>query len=946
MTDMSERATHQSGGRLLSPGWSCLIAASMATLTGVVGANLEATPLANDKAEQLFAHQLWPALVSSCLPCHGDQPEKLKGGLDLRSLESALRGGNTGTALVPGDAPSSPMIEAIEWENEDFQMPPKESERLTPKRVNQFRQWIDAGAPWPSAERMATLVQTTENQWQHPEGIPMVTSGGLKPEWTHRPYQPADLWSYQPLDKPQPSVSGRHPIDAFIEAKLESRGIEPAPPADRSTLIRRATYDLLGLPPTPNEVKEFLDDPGSDAEAFARAVDRLLASPHYGEQWARHWLDVVRYADTSGFANDFDRGNAWRYRDYVVRAFNQDKPYGTFVREQIAGDEIDPHHPEHLIAVGFLRMGPWELTGMEVAAIARQRFLDDVVNAVGQTFLGHTLRCAKCHDHKFDPIPTRDYYRFYTIFNTTQLAERDASFLPHENTEGFEERAYLIDQRQVTQDQLKRLNEKSRQAIAAWFQERDLPYRTREAAQKAGAGPDDLPPRRYGFSVEDFGRERIGRKTLNRLTWKLERYEPIAFSVYSGPTPIRNAYTTPQRIPHSPQQNGELEKGHILTGGDVFSPAAEVHPEALSLVNHLNPALASIEFPRQAMGRRTALAEWIAHPQNPLTYRTIANRIWQWHFGQALAGNPNNLGATGKKPSHPALLDWLAAAFRDHGGSFKSMHRLIMNSDAYRRASRHPSPDQLRERDPQQQSYAVFLPRRLSSEELRDSMLRVSGELNLEIGGIPNRPEINLEVALQPRMVMGTFATAWQPNPLPRQRHRRSLYALKVRGLRDPFMEVFNQPDPDLSCEGRDASNVTPQVFSLFNSQIAYDRAVAFANRIASRWPGRNQQIAGAFDLAFTRQPSPAEFSFAKEHYHRMLQRHQQSEIPKPIYPASVVREAVEENTGETFQFTERLGVFEDFVADKKLADLTPEGRALAELCLVLFNSNEFAYVY
>ncbi len=905
-------------------------------------------PTEASEAEALFAHQIWPTISAKCLACHGDDPEKIKGGLKLQSREQALAGGDSGPALIPGKAKESLLFQGITWEDGEFQMPPKESERLSAMEVERIASWIDAGAPWPSPERIESIVQSTEDQWSAKQGIRVETSGGLKSDWTNRLYLPENLWAYQALQPIEPPriTESQHPIDAFIEQALASTQLAAAPRADRRTLIRRVTYDLIGLPPTPDEIQAYLSDPSSETQAFDTIVERLLASPHYGEHWGRHWLDVVRYADTSGFANDFERGNAWRYRDYVVRSFNQDKPYAQFAREQIAGDELDPDSPESRIATGFLRMGPWELTGMEVPAIARQRFLDDAVNAVGQTFLGHTLRCAKCHDHKFDPIPTRDYYSLYATFQTTQLAERKTSFLPNENRTGFEEVSYLRKQEARVKEQLKQLNAKSHQAIKAWFAERNLPYQTRETAQKAGLGPDEIPPRRYGFSVEDFGMERIARKTLARLEWELERYEPVAFSVYHGRTPKRTGYTSPQRRPEKPLTEGTEEKGFILMGGDAFSEGEPVTPSALSILNHQVPELARVQFPQSIAGRRQALAEWVTHPKNPLTARTIANRIWQWHFGIPLAGNPNNLGASGKKPTHPELLDWLAQTFQASGGSIKAMHRLILSSQAYQRSSAHPDPKELERVDSTGTSYARFRARRLTSEEFRDSMLAISGELNPALGGIPNRPEINLEVALQPRMVMGTFATAWQPNPYPAQRHRRSLYALKVRGLRDPFMEVFNEPDPDLSCEVRDASTVTPQVFSLFNSQIAYDRAVAFAVRLSEQARGFDEQLEHAFQSAFGRSPTPTERRACQTHYHAMVSRHEADVIPKPTYPTTVVREAVEENTGEKFSFTEQLDVFEDFVPDLKMADVPPPVRALAEICLVLFNSNEFAYVY
>ena len=891
------------------------------------------------EAEALFAHKIWPLISAKCLACHGD--EKQKGELDLRTRDVALVGGENGAAIKPGDAAGSLFYQAVTWEDEDLQMPPKENDRLTRTEVYLIREWINAGAPWPGPDRVRELVNSTEDQWSVAGGVRMKTSGGLSEEWTRRNYQLEDLWAYQPLKKPDDHFF----IDGFVNNKLRELGLQPAPSADRRTLIRRATYDLTGLPPTPEEVAAFVNDPAEEGLAFAKVVNRLLDSPHYGEQWAQHWLDVVRYADSSGFANDYERGNSWRYRDYVIRSFNSDKRYDRFIREQIAGDEIDPDNPEMIVATGFLRMGPWELTGMEVAAIARQRFLDDAVNSIGETFLGHILRCAKCHDHKFDPVPTRDYYSLYAVFQTTQVAERQAPFTAEENVSGFAEKEYITRRRDRALKQAAALSAKTRAAERKWFKERNLPYQSRSEAFKKQAPPEHIPPRQLGFTSEDFGLERVARKSSERTRWELERYEPVALSGYAGATPELKAFYRPTRPPNDPSV-GKVEAGHILVGGDAFSQGPLVKPGALSAINALVPELASVEIPDTVSGRRRALADWVAHPRNPLTLRSIVNRVWQWHFGQPIAGNPNNFGGTGKKPTHPELLDWLALTFRECGWSLKQLHRLIMMSDAYRRAATHPDPMSLAERDPNGISYAAFQPRRLTAAELRDSMLAVSGELNRTLGGIPNRPEMNLEQALQPRQVMGSFAPAWQPNPLPEQRHRRSLYALKLRGLRDPFMDVFNDPNPDFSCEARDASTVTPQVFSLFNSQISLDRAVAFAARLKQETKSISDAIDRAFRLAYSRPASREEHAACLDHFARMKQRHRSIKVERPEYPTEVIRDAVEENTGERFSFKERLDWLEDFVPDQKMADVDVPTRALAEICLVLFNANEFVYVY
>jgi mono/diheme cytochrome c family protein len=884
----------------------------------VLAAPLSAQPKESE-GEKLSRVEVLPALKAKCFACHGDDPKEMKAGLDLRTLKAAKKGGDSGeAAIVPGKPESSPLYLAATRTHDGWPaMPPKENDKLTAAQVDAIQRWIAAGAPWPDK------VQAYSGP---ADGVRVKTSGGLSPDWTNRKYRPEDLWAYQPLRKPEnPNLKSQisNPVDAFIAAKLQAAGPEPAPPADKATLIRRATFDLTGLPPTPEEIDAFLKD--DSPRAFEKVIDRLLASPHYGEEWGRHWLDVARYADSSGFANDYERGNAWRYRDYVVRSFNADKPYDQFIREQIAGDEIDPSNPETLVAVGFLRGGPWELTGMEVPKVARQRFLDDVTDSVGQVFLGHALQCARCHDHKFDPVPTRDYYRIQAAFATTQLAERAAAFRPSENVKGFEEKKYLEARKARYEAELDRIREIERAARKKW-----------EAANPDKKG--QKPPRHEFLSPADLGMERIARKGLERLRWEFDRYEPIAFSVYSGRTPVVKNRMSPFRMPENRLKIGNLVEMHILAGGDPFSPKDEVKPGVLS-------AAGDATIPETIEGRRKALADWIASPKNPLTARVMVNRIWQWHFGEGIAGNPNNFGTTGKKPTHAELLDWLAAEFIDRGWSVKHLHRVIMTSEAYRRSSRHPDPKALAAKDPDETSYAIFKPRRLAAEEIRDAMLAVSGELNREVGGIPVRPEINREVAFQPRQVMGTFAPVWQPSPRPEQRHRRSIYALKLRGLRDPFLEVFNQSDPDLSCELRESSTVTPQAFALLNSEATQSRALAFAMRLLRETKSKDEAITRAFRLAFGRLPADAEKAACLEHWSAMTERHRTLKLARPEHPRQVIREAVEENTGEKIRIVEPLEVAADFVPDPHPADADAQTRGLMEVCIVLFNANEFLHL-
>lgn len=924
-----------------------------------------------EEGDALFVRRVWPLFQEKCLACHGKDPAKIKAGFDMRTLTATLKGGESGeSALKPGSLAESPLYLAITRTHEDWKaMPPKENDKLTAEQAGWVKRWIETGAAWPDEERRAEIAKASAEQWSVEDGVIVQTTGALSPEWASRRYKPEGLWAYQPVRKPPLSKGAS--IDALIAAKWPA-GVHPAPRADRRTLLRRATFDLLGLPPSPEEVKSFESDPLPDDKAFEKVIDRLLESPHYGEQWARHWLDVVRYADSSGFANDYERGNAWRYRDYVVRAFNNDKPYDQFIKEQIAGDELDAKNSECLVATGFLRMGPWELTAMEVAKIARQRFLDDVTNSVGETFLAQSLQCCRCHDHKFDPLPTHDYYSIQACFATTQLSERSAPFLSNENLAGFDEQGSIETRRAEHEAILRRLDEKSLKAADAWFAEKQIDRSAWDQAlaqlraspnaakgkgkrtfftlfdaarlqlSQKGVAEDQYPPKQIGFTTEDFGQERVARKGLERLQWELDRYEPYAFAVYDGRTPEMKSVFAPLRIPKDHLNQGELEETAILGGGDPFSPTSKVQPSILSVIPAFNPR-ASASLPTSIGGRRAALADWIANKENPLTTRSIVNRIWLWHFGSAIAGNPNNFGSTGKKPTNPELLDWLAAAFVEKGWSFKAMHRLIMTSAAYQRSAQAVDDSKL-SREDLETACAVFRPRRLTAEELRDASLTITGELNPTLGGIPNRPEINIEVAMQPRQVMGTFASAWVPNPLPSQRHRRSLYALKIRGMRDPFMEVFNEPAPDFSCERRDVSTVTPQVFSLFNSQASSARALALAHRVLQENPA--SPMDNLFLRVLGRMPTQDEVQSCKAHWALMTEKQSHLHFARSKPPLAVKRDAVEENTGEKFSFEEKLPGYAEFVPDLQPADVDASTRALADVCLVLLNSNEFVYLY
>ena len=913
----------------------------------LVGACVAADAIPGDyeRGARLFALEIKPLLVSKCWVCHGQDRGLLLGSLDLTGREGLLSGGQSGRpAIVPGDSSRSPLFLSVSGASDRLAMPPKENDRLSPEQVSHIREWIDLGAPWPGDESIAAIRAADRNPGNSAAGIRMATSGGQTDEWTQRLYKPADIWAFRPLATRQvPDLPLSNPIDAFHQANLATAGIGPAPRGDDMSLLRRASYDLTGLPPTPDEAHAFVEDdsPG----AWERLVDRLLSSPRYGEQWGRHWLDVVRFADTAGNSNDYERSSAWRYRDYVIRSFNADKPYDTFVIEQLAGDELRPGDPEMLVATGFLRMGPWG-SAMVPRKMARQAYLDDVVHSVGQTFLSVPLRCSKCHDHKVDPIPTRDYYRIYAAFATTQMAERQAAFLSSENLARFDSgRAHVGGLREFAAERKAALEAKAEEAAREWFAERGLAYLP--PARRNQLPDEAKPPRHHGLTAAEEGRLKVRRQDEWIWTRRLERYEPMAQAVFSGPD-----YVPPNgrklRVPREIDASWRPEST-VLVGGSVQAPGEPVSPGVLSatqLPTRHSDGRDPYALPDGLAGRRSAFAHWVVDPRNPLTARSIVNRVWAYHFGRGLVATPNNLGALGAQPSDQGLLDWLAADFVENGWSIKRLHRAIMTSDLYRQGSERPDMRVVREKDPENRLMAFFSPRRLAAEELRDSMLLLSGELNEEVGGIPAKPEINMDVALQPRMIQFSIAPAYQPSPKPEQRNRRSIYAYRVRGQADPLMEVFNQPNPNDSCERRDASAVSPQALTLMNSEYSTNRSIAFALRLEREIPGTEARIQRAYQLAFNRPPEPGMANKLAGYVAAMKARHGTLTPAAASYPTRITRSLVEEFTGAPFDYEEWLPAYEQYTPDARASDVSAPTRALADLCLLLFNSNEFAYVY
>ena len=912
------------------------------------------------EAERAFALQVYPLLQAKCFGCHGNDPDDLKGAVDLTTLEATLRGGESEEpAMVPGDAHGSILYQAVLWDG--YEMPPKENDRLTDEQCELVRRWIEAGAPWPEADRRNELLTEDREQPLTDQGQLVATSGGLADEWTYRRYDPSEVWAFEPVTQPAVPAGEANPIDAFVRARQQSvqqsvqqsdqqsDDVQPAPPADPQSLVRRLHFDLTGLPPTPEQVRSFLKAWRADAErAYRDRVDELLASPHYGERQAQHWLDVARYADTGGMANDYERSNAWRYRDWVVRAFNDDMPYDRFVTAQLAGDELVAAEAEAdrslVLGTGFLRMGPWD-TAMVPLPEAEQIYLDDVVHSVGQTFLSMPMRCCKCHDHKFDPVPTRDYYRLMAVFHGTAPAEVETGFFAAESQARFEQERQTVETMlAIASADAERLRRKREDAARAWYDSRGLPYKNWNDRK---GDPDDTKPSRHeGLSVPEQGILKVREQDEWIWTRRLERTEPMIQSVVPGKLDTWTNAKKLRRPKNSPPD--WTPETFILAGGALTAPLDPVGPGVLSGTGV--PVAAEAERPYRIDdalgGRRLALARWITDPDNPLTARTIVNRVWQSHFGRGLVGTPNNFGVKGDKPTHPDLLDWMAADLVAHGWTLKRLHRLIVTSRTYRQSTRHPDRTRLSEIDPNNELLASFPPRRLSAEELRDAMLLASGELNPEVGGLPVRPEMNMEVALQPRMIQFSLAPAYQPSPTPRERNRRSLYAYKVRGQADPLMEVLGAPNPNDSCELRDTAAVTPQAFTLLNSDATTDRAVALALTVQGEADTVAGQLSRAFLRTLGREASERELSSLTEYVGRMAEYHSQTPAEPVHYPTSIRRSLVEELSGQPFEYDESLPVFEDYVPDTKPSDVSPQTRALADACLVLLNSNEFMYVY
>ncbi len=689
-------------------------------------------------------------------------------------------------------------------------------------------------------------------------------------------------WAFQPVTNPPiPTAKpGTHPIDAFLLAKLTEKGITPSPQAAKVTLMRRAYFDLLGMPPTPEEVAAYLADKAPDA--YERLIDRLLASPHYGERWGRHWLDLARYADSDGFRADDIRPTAWRYRDYVIHSFNSDKPYDRFVQEQIAGDELFPDSLEAKVATAFNRQYPDEYNAQNLRA-RRQELLNDITDTVGSAFLGLTFECAKCHDHKFDPILQADYYRLQAFFSNVSADDEFPMLSPERYADYQRKRAIWEEKtadirRQISALVADRVEKQRKSRYTAYADEvkaaLDKPREQRTPIElwMADKAKYFMNPDETAMAAGLKGEAKAKYDDLKKQLAAFAHLDP-------GPLPKGTGMT-------------ELSAGiiptHTLSVGVYNKPIEEVQPGFLTML-HPEPAKVTPIPGTTLTGRRTALATWLTDPANPLTARVMVNRVWHHHFGKGIVASTSDFGMMGARRTHPELLDWLTTEFVKGGWKLKPLHRLIMTSAAYRQASDYRP--EAAAKDPSNNLLWRYDRRRLEGESIRDTALAVAGLLNPQLGG----------PSVLPPVPAGVPASQWKASADLASHYRRSIYTLIRRNAPYPMLDTFDMPDTHLSC-GRRATTTTPlQALTYLNSEQTLDWAAALAKRVRSQaGDDPSRQVEAAYHLAFNRAPAGAE----KDTALTFLKQHQQT-----------------------------------------IAKGDPEAATLTDFCHALLNSSEFVYI-
>ena len=793
-----------------------------------------------------FSKDVQPLLERSCWKCHG--AEKQQGGLRLDRKESALGHGDSGaTAIVPREAEKSELLRRIE-STDTLERMPANADPLTPNEIVTFRKWIEQGAIWPEASPAGESSAARRE---------MVVTEADRRHWSFQPLRPMAIPSVRAVEWP------RNPIDSFIASALESQDLQPNPRATQIKLIRRVYFDLLGLPPTPDEVHEFLADTHDDA--YDRLVDRVLASPHYGERWGRHWLDVARYADSDGLETDKDRPNAFPYRDFVIRAFNRDLPFDTFARWQLAGDEYEPDHPEALSATGFLAAAPTEMlmVPMEEEKL-RLRFneLDDMAVTTISGFLGLTLGCARCHDHKFDPIPTRDYYRLQCAFTSTTRS--DVLLTPREEANRY----------RALESEWKSRRDPAKTELDQWYAARKKEILPRlKNAKIATLSISDEQKRDLMESPDsDTSKElasRFGdalRVTDDEIKAAFDEAERSRWQNLKRQLDdiLAAAPSKPPSVLGIVDQGQEPQPTFLLDRGDFYARKEPVSVGFLTvLTTDRKPeeiwSDAKLRLGEQrSTGQRSAIAEWISDPHQgagALMARVFVNRVWRHHFGEGLVRTSGDFGVRGELPSHPELLEWLANEFVSSGWSVKHLHNLIVKSAVYQQSTDFDAARS--EKDPNNRLLWRRRPMRIEAEILRDTIADVSGVLNTEQYGPAFKPPIPKE-AMQARNLQDPYPVNVQDS---KETRRRTVYMFHKRVVQHPMMQAFDAPDSAVTCSRRSSTTVAPQALVLLNDPIIRDRAETFAQRLLSETSGdMTALVERSFWLALSRPPSQSEW--------------------------------------------------------------------------------------
>ncbi len=748
---------------------------------------------------KFFETEVRPILAANCYQCHGE--EKQKGELRIDSRQALLKGGESGAAIVPGKPDESLLIEAVN--HESFEMPEK---KMDDKTIATLTKWVKQGAPW-------SPVNATQFDW----------SSRPQKKFTK---EDRSFWIFQPVKTVTvPQVDNarfsKNPVDRFIYRKLKENGLSPAPQADRLTLIRRASFDLIGLPPTPAEVDQFIKDKSNDDVAFAKVVDRLLESPHYGERWGRHWLDLVRYAESDGFNQDAYRPTAWRYRDYVVNAFNDDKPYNKFVMEQLAGDEIDPDDPQAQVATGYLRHYIYEYNQRD-ARTQWDDILNNITDATGEVFMGFGMGCARCHDHKFDPILQADYFRLKAFF-APMMPRDDVAIATVEQKAEYNRKLKIWEEKtaelrtkieKYLETRMKGLADKQIKMFPPDIQKimhKPVQERTTHEMQLAYLVDRQVIGKQRKFRVDILKQKK--HQVYAELVKELSAFDKLK------PKPLPTAPVVSDNSTQAPE---------TLIPGTRRSK--DILPGFLAILEPV-PVTVESSSAKQTTGRRTELAKWITNPKNRVTTRVITNRIWQYHFGNGLVGTSNDFGHLGERPSHPELLDWLTTKFVKEGWSFKKMHRLSMNSATYKLSATHPHPEKGSMKDPANRLHWRRDIRRLNAEQIRDSVLFVSGKLDMKLGGTS---------------VKGTVP-------------RRSIYVIVKRNVKDPVLGAFDFAGGITSTSKRNVTTTPTQSLLMINGDWMRTRASAMGVRILKSAKTTPERVTLAFRLAYGRYPTTEE---------------------------------------------------------------------------------------